>query len=239
MAKYPMAHLKKPNTIVLSHTVRACLDNGARLLEESYDLEFRSPPSSRFFLVMIAQEEFAKSFIIYLVREDVLPFSASILRAINDHTCKQLIGLIMDYVIMHWDEVDEMRAMLRLDHALGERLPEDIGSAMDLLRHEKIGRWESKNWVWAEEPEYHPTALNIADGKKDRHKQDSLYVRIGRDGRVCSAPDAITSEESRGELERARRYRDFVESLLVEHSRSNRLDRALGILKALFTTPSV
>jgi hypothetical protein len=58
-----MATAQKPDAEVLRETIRVCIANGERILDESYNLEFVNPPSSRFFLVMIAQEEFAKAFI--------------------------------------------------------------------------------------------------------------------------------------------------------------------------------
>ncbi len=207
---------------------------GDRFLEETYDLEFRDPPASRYFIVMIAQEEFAKAFIIYLIREGAMPFTLSVLRAINDHVCKQLIGMVMDYMIMHWDEIDEMRALIAKDFAAGDALPNDVGSAIEILRYERIGRWESGSWIWAEDPEYDPSALAVANGKRDRRKQDSLYVRIGRDGRVCSMPTTITEQETQEELERARRYRGFVNSLLEAGERSERFRKAMAAIKLLF-----
>ena len=143
-----MPKLREPLPDALLRSIQACIKNGERLLEEAYDLEFRDPPSSRFFLIMIAQEEFAKAFILHLVKESAIPFTSEVLRAIKDHACKHLVGMIMDYVIMHWDELDEAQAMIRRDLDLGDKLPDDVGSAMELLRYEKIGRWESNNWVW-------------------------------------------------------------------------------------------
>jgi hypothetical protein len=138
-----MLEIKTPTSAVLLATLHACLKNGDRLLEESYLLEFEEPPSTRYFIVMIAQEELAKAFIFYLVRESAISFSDGVLRAINDHSCKQLVGVIMDYMIMHWEEVDELREALKIDYALGQdQLPPDVGSAMALLRYEKIGKWE-------------------------------------------------------------------------------------------------
>lgn len=46
-------------------------------------------------------------------------------------------GVILDYMIMHWEEVPEMRAAVRRDHELGDRLHHEVGSAMELLRYEK------------------------------------------------------------------------------------------------------
>lgn len=134
-----MSTLRTPDSETLLTTIKACLQNGDRFLEETYDLEFRDPPASRYFIVMIAQEEFAKAFIIYLIREGAMPFTLSVLRAINDHVCKQLIGMVMDYMIMHWDEIDEMRTLIAKDFAAGDALPNDVGSAIEILRYERIG----------------------------------------------------------------------------------------------------
>ena len=225
---------KKPSPSALLKAIRACVENGDRLLEETYDLEFRKPPSSRFFLIMIAQEEFAKAFILFLVKEDIVFFSPPLLRAINDHACKQLVGMIMDYMIMHWEDIEELKVAIDKDIDLGDRLPNDVGSAMELLRYEKIGRWESSNWVWAEDPKYETSALRISEGKKDRRKQDSLYVRIGRDGRVCSTPQTISEDETRDEFERAGRHRGFIDSILDGNASSLRYDKAIAALKILF-----
>ena len=229
-----MAKIHPPSQIALLETIQACVKNGERLLEETYDLEFREPPSSRFFLVMIAQEEFAKAFILFLVKEDILLLNTPVLRAINDHACKQLVGMIIDYMIMHWDDVEELKVAIRNDYDLGDRLPNDVGSAMNLLRYEKIGRWESNTWVWAEDPKYDTSALRIAEGKKDRRKQDALYVRVGRDGRVCSTPQTISEDETSNELERDLRYKSFIYSMLDGKASSYRYDKAMAALKILF-----
>jgi hypothetical protein len=232
--------VQPPSADTLLTTIGSCIKNGQRLLDESYNLEFLTPPSSQFFLIMTAQEEFAKAFILYLVKENIVPFNSHVLRAINDHACKQLLGMIMDYMIMHWDDVKQLETLIHGDYELGDGFPDDIGSAMELLRYEKIGRWEAKNWFWAEDPNYDASALRIAKGKKDRHKQDALYVRIGRDGRVCSTPQTITENETRDELARADRYRYFVNSLTGREDTPSgfydrdRYDKTVTALKLLF-----
>ncbi len=233
-----MKKIRKPSEKVLLATLRACLKNGERLQEESYDLEFRTPPSSRYFLVMIAQEEFAKAFILYLTREGTVPFSAAVLRAINDHACKQLVGVVMDYIIMHWETIEELQDAVRKDYALGEKLPKDVSSAMALLRFEKIGKWEGDRAGFSNKNVYDPLTRGISEGKKDRHKQDALYVRIGRDGRVCSTPDtAINEKETHAEFERAGRYRRFIDSLLTDINRTDRHEKAVAALRSLFVAP--
>lgn len=212
----------------------SCLDNGRRLIEETYDLEFRELGATRLYLAMIAQEEFAKAFMLLLIRDDVIPFSAPILRAMNDHACKQLVGLIMDYVIMHWDEIDDLKAMIAADSEMGEKFPANVGSALELLRYEKIGRWEGKNWCWDKDPNYERTALGIAEGKKDRRKQDALYARIGKDGRVVSLPDQFSEQDAKAEIEKAGRYAHLVAAATEGESQSYRYDKAISAFKTLF-----
>lgn len=233
-----MKRLSQPTSEALLASVEACIQNGDRLLDETYDVEFRKPPATRFFLVMIAQEEFAKAFLLYLIREGAVPFTPPVLRTINDHACKQLLGMVMDYVIMHWDEIEELRELIRKDYESGDQLPKDVGSAMEILRYEKIGRWEGNSGIWAEDPDYDRSALHIADGKKDRHKQDALYVRIGRDGRVCSTPGVITEQETKSELECARRYKRFMDSLLAVDERSERYNKIMSAFRLLFVSPA-
>ena len=115
---------------------------------------------------MIAQEEFAKSFILHLVKEGIIPFTSPVLRAINDHVFKHLVGMVMDDIIMYWDDIEELDSLISKDLDLGDMLPNDVDSAMELLRYEKIGRWESNSWVWAEDPNYNSSAMRIFKGKQ-------------------------------------------------------------------------
>jgi len=142
--------------------------------------------------------------------------------------------MIMDYMIMHWDNIEELEACLSNDYDSGDRMPADVGSAMELLRYEKIGRWEGDCGIWAEDPMYDKSALRIAEGMKDRRKQDALYVRLGRDGQVCSTPQTISEDETCVEFERACRFRDFVGSALDGKASTGRYDKSMTILKALF-----
>ncbi len=193
--------------------IKASIDNGYRLLEEGDDLEFRIPSATLYYMAMIAQEEFAKAFLLYLVKERIAPFNAGVRRALNDHSCKQLTGMIMDYMIMHWDEIEELQAAIRSDYEHGDRLPNEVGSALEILCYEKIENWTGRNWVWGEDPAYDQSALRVAEGSVDRRKQDALYVRIGRTGQVASTPGAITCSETAAEISRAGRYGRFAQSI--------------------------
>ncbi|WP_029624114.1 AbiV family abortive infection protein [Sphingomonas sp. PAMC 26617] len=137
----------------IDEAINACIENAQRLHEKTYDLELRSLLATRYYLLVIAQKEAAKAFLLYLIREQIVSLTAAVRRALNDHACKHLVGMIIDYMIMHW-ELDELKAIIALDASLGADFPNDVGSAIEILRYEKIGRWTANNWSWAEDPQY-------------------------------------------------------------------------------------
>ncbi len=231
-----MAFLKKPSVKNLTKTIEACLENASRLTEETYCLEFLKPPATRFYLAMISQEESAKAFILMLIRDDIIPFTASILRAINDHTSKQLIGLIMDYMIMKWDTVEELKALVALDSEMGGNFPDGVASALEILRYEKVERWHDKNCVWGDNADYDKFTLAVAQGKIDRKKQDALYVGVGRDGRPSSVPSKIVEHETMNEIERSKRYMAFVRDSIIESTYSPRIEKTLAAFRFLFAS---
>jgi AbiV family abortive infection protein len=221
----------------LDASIRSCVENGERLLDDAMWLEHQNPPATKLVLSVIAQEEFAKAFLLILVRQNVIPWSPQLLRAMNDHACKQLVGVILNYIDPYWETIEELKAIVAEDAALGDLLPYSVASAINILRHEKIRRWESANWVWAEDPEYDPVVQRIADGKRDRLKQDALYVRIARDGRVASAPTSVTEASVDVEYDRAKRYHLFLTFLLDGREKdSTRYKKICATLKALFET---
>ena len=193
----------------LREAANACLRNGRRLLDDAEFLELEEPPTTAFFLSCIAAAEFAKCFLLGLVMRGVLPWDQRLLRAARDHSCKQLLCVVMDFLRPN-DE--EFMARLR-DHSPRE-LPARVADAINILRHEKIGRWGEPSWVWQEDPEYDRTAAAIADGQHDRLKQDALYVRLARDGGVASVPKNATYGSVREERERATRLSHLAECVL-------------------------
>lgn len=224
-----------PRKSDLTASIAACLANGDRLLDDAMQVEFEEPPSTKLMLSMIAQEEFAKAFILHLVREEIVLWSRQLLRAMNDHACKQLVGVVIEYIEPEWETIEELEKIIRANVELGHRLPPEIASAINILRHEKIGRWESDKWVWEEEPEYERSILRIADGKRDRIKQDALYVSLGRDGRVVSTPSGVTQASSDEEYARANQHKRVVSSIVYggEHA-SIAYGKVQEALKALF-----
>lgn len=197
----------------MADAVRACLTNGRRLLEDVEFLELNEPPTTAYFLTMIAQEEFAKGFLLALVVRGVIPWDRRLLRAARDHTCKQLLCIVMDYLSPDTEDFLERCNAVVLRHEV-RQIPARVLDAINILRHEKIGRWVSQSWVWAEDPDYDPDAVAIAEGKLDRLKQDALYVRLAADGAVDSTPVAFTREKVRTERERAERLAHLTEGVL-------------------------
>lgn len=196
----------------MEKAIRACIDNGKRLLNEAELLEFEKPPATLFFLSLIAQEEFAKGFLLYLVTVGIIPWNSHILRATRDHKCKQLICIVMDFLCP-----DDDKRMNEVFNAVmkgtSPDFPNKVADAMDLLRHEKIGRWQSKYSWWTEDPNWDPEARKVSEGYIDRAKQDSLYVRLDKNGCVASTPKNINENLAKDEYERARRFERFIEDL--------------------------
>ncbi len=191
----------------------ACLENGKRLLDEAELLEFEKPPATQHFLSLLAQEELAKAFLLWLVAAGVIPWSSLILRTTRDHKSKQLLCIVMDFLTPDTD-----RFLARMDAAIleGKSLdfPAKVADAMNILRHKKIGRWKSKQWVWAENPSYDEDALEVAEGKLDREKQGSLYVGLENDGAIAATPNSVSEEQAKSQYERGRRFASFIENLL-------------------------
>ncbi|CEJ87239.1 hypothetical protein HYPGJ_31010 [Hyphomicrobium sp. GJ21] len=225
-----------PTAKTLTSSIEACITNGERLIDDAMWLECQEPPASKLVLAMLAQEEYAKAFLLFLVREDVIRWSPYLLRAMNDHICKQLVGTVIEYINPLEDESEEeMVKRIREEVMCGLGIPLAVADAISILRHEKIGRWVSNNWQWSEPPDYAAPALHIAEGKRDRLKQDALYVRIGRDGRAVSTPTSANPMASDEEFERAWSYRHLMSTLLRKggHS-SSRYQNALEFIRKLF-----
>lgn len=228
----------------LRHSASACLQNGRRFLGDAEFLEFGEPPTTSYFLSQIAEEEFAKAFLLALVIRGVIPWDRRLLRAARDHSCKQLLCVVMDYLSPDFDDFLERCNAVVLRHEVSE-LPPKIVDAITILRHEKIGRWVDRTWVWADQPDYDREALAIGDGQQDRAKQDALYVRLTRDGGVASRPGGATFDGVRAERDRASRIGTLAESVLagdpnpgLDYDRVEETFRALFESVARDTQPS-
>jgi AbiV family abortive infection protein len=74
------------------------LKNAQRLLADAQVLKDFDGIPSAFALTVLAEEEFAKAFILYLVEMEVIPWTREIARSLNDHSSKHLIGIVVDWV---------------------------------------------------------------------------------------------------------------------------------------------
>lgn len=244
----------------------ACFSNGERLL---CDADFvghpEYPAGTAFALATIAQEEFAKAFLLWLAFRGVITWNSFVCRATRDHACKQLLGLVMQHLNPDWDEESRRHEEWLAEHKehtnllaayrsstdknerdriwkrieeISEKhnsLPSSVTEAIFILRHEKIGRWESTTWMWEEEPVYDPLAKSLADGKLDREKQDALYVRLGRDGHVAKTPAQVKYEDAKAAMEIAGRMRLFVKYMLANNEVVGmEYDKIESVFKSVF-----
>ena len=210
----------------IRHAIEACLENSERLLADAQMLEFSEPPATAFALAIIAQEELAKAFLLTLVDKDIIQWNELIWRAARDHKCKQLLVMVMDFLNPDWDEFMDRDDAWYADRVKG-LLPRPVADALNIFRHEKIGRWESHNWLWVDPPIYEPKAKKVAKGLIDKWKQDQLYIQIGKDGSVVPRR-VVTQKQFEDAMERASRLSLVVKDMLEEEC-TERFDYKLVI----------
>lgn len=116
------------------------------------------------------------------------------------------------------------------------RIPPRVLDAINILRHEKIGRWNQPPWVWEENPQYDRVALAVSKGKRDRNKQDALYVRLAEDGGIASKPKNHTSFLLREKREQAERFARLTERILDTGNPGLDYERITNIFKRLFSS---
>lgn len=216
-----------------NHAANACLKNGKRLLRDAEMLEYEEPPSTAYALVIIAEEELAKAFLLTLVHKNIIQWNDFILRAAHDHKCKQLLVMVMEFLNPSDDEFMARDKAWYSDRVDG-LLPRLVADALNLFRHEKIGRWEFKNCFWVEPPVYEPKAQKVANGFIDKRKQDQLYIGIGKDGAILPRI-LVTNAQFKEEMDRANRLSAVVKEMLEEEC-SERFDYKLifDAFEALF-----
>jgi len=185
----------------ISHAMSVCVENGQRLLQDAEWLRpDRSPTVVA--LCILAQEEFAKAFLLYLVNEGLIPWTAKVSESLRSHRHKQLVGLIME-----WLNPSEAEFDARIRRAPGSStLPSHVADAMKLY----VGKVQPKGHISCPPAASDPMARGIADGARDKTKQDALYVRLSEDGDVISVPTLVAAEAIEAELERTKRLCDLV-----------------------------
>jgi hypothetical protein len=126
----------------------------------------------------------------------------------------------MDYMNPEFEEwMARFRESSR-DPTAFEGFPGSVADAINILRHEKIGRWESRRWGWVEAPNYDRTAKKVGNGAVDHQKQDALYVRLNALGGVTSTPTQVDASLAEIAGERADRFRQLVVQLIEKDTRA-------------------
>jgi AbiV family abortive infection protein len=220
------------NPINFSTSIDACTANSTSLLEDAELLASFERPSTALAIAVLAQEEAAKAFMLALVQADVLPWVPSVRRALNNHECKHLIIVIMEWLAPPWEEAWE-----RLRAALGqpplELAPAEVAHAINILRHEKVERF--RTGYAHEEPEWSGFARRIAGGLRDREKQRALYVTVGDSGSLGSVPRQVKTEAAGLEIGRAKRLLQCAEDVRHERLLSRReFQFTKEVVKAVF-----
>ena len=193
-----------PSTPNVSEAAKACLRHGGGLLEDARLLLDWDRPPTALAVAMLAQEEFAKTFVLRLVKDGYLPWTLELHRSLSRHECKQLLVLIMDWLSIPLEEEIE-RGLERRE------MPNEVGNAINILRHEKI---EGMRGGWAfSEPEWNGLARRIAKGSRDRDKQRGLYVSVTPTGWIGTLPSQVTADAAQKEIEMAERARRLAEDL--------------------------
>ena len=209
----------------LMPTIRDVLTNAERLLDDArYLFDFERYPSA-FVLSVLAQEEYAKAFLLHLIDVNAIPWTPEVRRMLRDHTAKQLLSTIMDFLqppdfddFVIWVEKRSEWAEKRKES--GYTIPPQIRDALNIIRHEKVPKQREWTWIDKEDPPCDPQARKVADGDIDRQKQDALYVRVGKTGETISSPTHITKERASAEIEKTKKlsqvlptYSDKIEPL--------------------------
>ena len=118
------------------------LKNAQRLLADAEMLENFDGIPSAFALSVLAEEEFAKAFILYLVEMEVIPWTKEITRSLNDHSSKHLMGIVVDWITTFISDFFTELGREHKDNEIAE-LPwtPDVAHAMNIYRHNRVGRF--------------------------------------------------------------------------------------------------
>jgi AbiV family abortive infection protein len=189
----------------------ACLENAKRLLEDGEWCSNR--PSTGLALVMLAQEECAKAFILILIHAQIIPWCDEVRKSLRLHNCKYVVIVFMEWLsAIH---VIREAAWLRsqpqpvMDSSW---LPPEVAKAINIYRHEMLE--DHRRNLSIPYPEWNGVARKTAEGKNDRRKQNALYIGIGRNGEVTSRPPTSIQEFEK-ELSRAKEIIAFTDTVQI------------------------
>jgi len=214
--------------------IKACEENGERLC---YDAEACWNSPAGLALAILAQEEFAKAFMLNLVNEDIIPWTSGVKWSIRNHECKHLFVLIMEYLTTIDEQPSEWLKRLKSDERV--EIPSHIRDAINIYRHELVRRKGERDtkWKWQEKEYYHKIPKRIGiDRAVDIKKQYSLYVEISDTGDVVNVPNA-TEKDVEKELERAREIRGIASGQVF--NAMSCYDKIRDLLNWVFEEPKI
>lgn len=187
----------------LSQAMSACVESGNQLLEDAEWLGTERPASVA--LCILAQEEFAKAFLLYMICEGIVPWTPKVRKSLRNHKHKHLLGVIMDWLSPSDDEFFD-RIERKPEHVT---LPAHVTDAMKIF----VEDTQPHGHITYPPAPSDPVAKGIVQGDRDRRKQDSLYVQMSEDGDVISVPTQVKPEIAEVELDRTKRLGDLVKPL--------------------------
>jgi AbiV family abortive infection protein len=176
----------------VQESIDACLANAERLMDDALQLEFQERGGARLVICLLAQEECAKAFLLYMVREELVPWDSDLLRVIRNHTCKHLVAIVMEYIDPEWNTLDEFRGIIKAELDREGAFPPRVADALNILYHEKI----SRDYFFLDDNDCESDVVEVASGKRDRVKQDAVYIDVDKSCRVKNAPMCVTKEDA-------------------------------------------
>lgn len=191
----------------LDNAIFDCIANGKRLKEDAETLIELGRAPTALAVAVLAQEEFAKAFLLVLARREVIPWTKELQRSLQSHECKHLVGVMMEWLKPSLEE-ELARVQAAINGNEIEFLPLDVAVAINILRHEKFEQF--RNGFSTKDAEDKGFSRKISKGFLDRLKQSGLYVGITDDGAVNSLPlGKITMEIANKQILRAAQYCEF------------------------------
>jgi len=188
----------------LAHAISACVKNGQRLHQDANWMgEVRAATGVA--LCILAQEEFAKAFLLHLVCEGIIPWTAKVRSSLCKHSQKQLVGLIME-----WLSPSDEEFIARISSGPRDfTLPAHVADAMKLY----VENVQPKGHISCPPAASAPIARAVASGHRDKTKQDALYVRLSEDAEIVSLPTQVTPNNFDAEIDKTKRLSDLVRPL--------------------------
>ena len=186
------------------NAISLCLKNIDRLI---YDCEYIYDDFSLIkYLSIIAQEEIAKAFILYLYVNNTVSW-AEACNVLRDHKSKQLIAYVIDYIMPEFEEWQERYSYENIGKS--KNIPKRIIDAVNVFALEKVKRLSGIDWKYENEI-IENIVSKIADGKRDIEKQNAIYVSIDENMNITNNPFDVKEEIALKELETAKRMKSVI-----------------------------